>query len=82
MQGGLPLADLEAEAEHDFGREDVATVGGLMLAEFGRVPKTGETFEIDGWQFVVELIVRRRIRRVSVWPPHQSDEPHTGVGAS
>ena len=70
VQGGLPLADLEAEVEHDFGREDVATVGGLMLAEFGRVPRMGEAFEIDEWRFVVELIVRRRIRRVSVWPPN------------
>ncbi len=70
VQGGLPLADLEAEVDHDFGREDVATVGGLMLAEFGRVPRMAEAFEIDGWRFVVELITRRRIRRVSVWPPH------------
>ncbi len=69
VQGGLPLADLEAEVDHDFGREDVSTVGGLMLAEFGRVPRIGEAFEIDGWRFVVELIIRRRIRRVSVWPP-------------
>ena len=64
------MADLEAEVDHDFGREDVATVGGLMLAEFGRVPRMAEAFEIDGWRFVVELITRRRIRRVSVWPPH------------
>lgn len=74
VQGGLPLADLQAEVNHDFGREDVATVGGLMLAEFGRVPRMGEEFEIDGWRFVVELIVRRRIRRVSVWPPHAMSE--------
>jgi CBS domain containing-hemolysin-like protein len=74
VQGGLPLADLQAEADHDFGREDVSTVGGLMLAEFGRVPRIGEAFEIDGWRFVVELIIRRRIRRVSVWPPRPVDE--------
>ena len=81
VQGGLPLADLEAEVEHDFGREDVATVGGLMLAEFGRVPRMGEAFEIDSWRFVVELIVRRRIRRVSVWPPHPIDEDAAGIEA-
>ena len=83
VQGGLPLADLQAEVNHDFGREDVATVGGLMLAEFGRVPRMGEAFEIDGWRFVVELIVRRRIRRVSVWPPHAMGEAaaETGAGA-
>ncbi len=69
VQGGVALVDLEAELEHDFGREQVATVGGLALAEIGRVPKAGESFEIDGWRFVVEVVARRRVRRVSVWPP-------------
>ncbi|MES2124378.1 MAG: hemolysin family protein [Gemmatimonadota bacterium] len=76
IEGGVPLADLEAELEHDFEREDVATVGGLVLAELGRVPRTGETLEIDGWRVDVELVVRRRIRRVAFWQPApaRSDE--------
>lgn len=73
VEGGVPLADLEAELEHDFEREDVATVGGLVLAELGRVPRTGETTEIDGWRVVVEMVVRRRIRRVAFWPPHTAE---------
>jgi CBS domain containing-hemolysin-like protein len=68
VQGGVALADLEQELERDFEREDVDTVGGLVLAELGRVPRTGESFELAGWRFVVELVIRRRVRRVSVWP--------------
>jgi magnesium and cobalt transporter len=68
VQGGLPLADLEAELQHDFGREQVATVGGLVLAEFGRVPRAGEERMIDGWRFVIDLVVRRRVGRITVWP--------------
>jgi CBS domain containing-hemolysin-like protein len=68
VQGGVALADLEQELARDFEREDVDTVGGLVLAEFGRVPRTGEAFELAGWRFVVELVIRRRVRRVSVWP--------------
>ncbi|MEP6589609.1 MAG: hemolysin family protein [Gemmatimonadota bacterium] len=68
VEGGVPLADLEAELEHDFDREDVATVGGLVLATLGRVPRSGESIEIDGWRVEVELVVRRRIRRVAFWP--------------
>jgi CBS domain containing-hemolysin-like protein len=64
--GGVALVDLEAEIGHEFEREDVATVGGLILAELGRVPRTGDTLDIDGWRFVVELVIRRRVRRVSV----------------
>jgi len=63
------LADLEAELAHDFGREDVATVGGLVLAEFGRVPRTGEERAIDGWHFVIDVVVRRRVRRVTITAP-------------
>ncbi|HEY4101532.1 MAG TPA: hemolysin family protein [Gemmatimonadales bacterium] len=68
VQGGIPLVDLEAELEHDFGQPQVATVGGLVLAEFGHVPKMGEARTIDGWRFVADLVVRRRVRRVTVWP--------------
>ncbi len=74
VQGGIPLADLEAELAHDFGQDQVATVGGLVLAEFGRVPRTGEERVIDGWRFVIDLVVRRRVRRITVWPPQPADE--------
>ena len=73
VEGGVPLADLEAQLEHDFERGDVATVGGLVLAELGRVPRPGETTDIDGWRVVVELVVRRRIRRVAFWPPDTAE---------
>ncbi len=69
VQGGVPLAELEVELQHDFGHEQVATVGGLVLAALGHVPRTGEERDIDGWRFVVELVVRRRVRRVAIWPP-------------
>lgn len=74
VQGGVALADLEEELDHVFEREDVATVGGLALAEVGRVPRTGESFTLDGWRFVAELVIRRRVRRVSIWPPEPEGE--------
>jgi CBS domain containing-hemolysin-like protein len=66
VQGGTALAELEAALGHRFERQDVSTVGGLVLAEFGRVPRTGELLELDGFQLIVEQIVRRRVRRVTV----------------
>lgn len=68
VQGGVPLADLEQELGHEFEREDVDTVGGLVLAQLGRVPRAGDAFTLDGWRFVTELVIRRRVRRVSVYP--------------
>jgi magnesium and cobalt transporter len=68
VQGGVPLVDLEAELDHDFEQDQVATVGGLVLAEFGHVPRTGEERVIDGWRFVADVVLRRRVHRVTVWP--------------
>jgi CBS domain containing-hemolysin-like protein len=66
VQGGAPLADLEAELGHVFSREDVSTVGGLVLTLFGRVPRAGETLELDGFRLTVDQVVRRRVRRVTL----------------
>ena len=68
VQGGVALAELESLLGHQFEREDVSTVGGLVLAEFGRVPRAGESVRIGDYDLTVEQIVRRRIRRVSVRP--------------
>lgn len=74
VQGGVALVDLEQELGHEFEREDVDTVGGLVLAELGRVPRIGDSFLLDGWHFTVELVIRRRVRRVSVRQVVETDD--------
>jgi magnesium and cobalt transporter len=76
VQGGVSLTDLEGELGHSFGRENVSTVGGLVLAELGRVPRPGESLAIDGFRMTVDQVVRRRIARVTVAP-----EAPTGASA-
>ena len=81
VEGSVPLSELESVLGHTFGREDVSTVGGLVLAEFGRVPKSGESFDLDGYHFVVDQITRRRVRRVSVQEvPAQTASTGEGAG--
>ncbi len=67
VDGGVPLSELEALLGHSFDREDVNTVAGLVLAEFGRVPRPGEALDLQGFRLVVELVVRRRVRRIGVY---------------
>jgi CBS domain containing-hemolysin-like protein len=69
VDGGVALSELEATLGHSFDREDVSTVGGLVLAEFGRVPRVGEAIDLQGYQLLVEQVVRRRVRRVAVRRP-------------
>jgi CBS domain containing-hemolysin-like protein len=66
VEGGVALTELEAALGHGFDRDDVSTVGGLVLAEFGRVPRSGESIDVEGYRLVVEHVVRRRVKRIAV----------------
>jgi magnesium and cobalt transporter len=65
VEGRVPLVDLEAELDYRFDRDDVGTVGGLVLAVAGRVPRVGERFTLGEFAFTIEQVTRRRVRRVS-----------------
>ncbi|MFN8648069.1 MAG: hemolysin family protein [Gemmatimonadales bacterium] len=81
VEGGVPLAELEALLGHHFQREDLATVGGLALDLFGRVPRSGERTEVDGYELVAEQVARRRVRRVLITRPAPLQaEPEEGAG--
>ena len=62
--GRLPLDDLSASTGHDFSSDEVTTVGGLVYARLGRVPRAGESFLLEGFRVIVERVVRRRVMRV------------------
>jgi magnesium and cobalt transporter len=73
VEGGVPLSELEALLGHSFHREDVTTVGGLVLDAFGRVPRSGEHTDVDGIDILVEQVARRRVRRVVVTRPARTE---------
>jgi len=66
VQGGVALSELEAVLGAGLGREDVNTVGGLVLAELGRVARVGDAVSVARYRFQVDQVVRRRIGRVKV----------------
>ncbi|HEX5576171.1 MAG TPA: hemolysin family protein [Gemmatimonadales bacterium] len=66
VEGSVALTELESALGHSFDRDDVSTVGGLVLAEFGRVPRSGESIDVEGFRLAVEHVVRRRVKRVGV----------------
>ena len=77
VAGRVSIADLTELLSHDFQREDLTTVGGLVYDAFGRVPRAGESATIDGFRVVVERVRRRRIERVyieRIVPPIQTEE--------
>jgi len=64
VSGRVSLTDLTELLGHDFQREDLTTVAGLVYDAIGRVPRAGESRELEGFKVVVERVRRRRIERV------------------
>ncbi|MBL0939632.1 MAG: HlyC/CorC family transporter [Gemmatimonadaceae bacterium] len=64
VSGRLTLDDLSDALRHDFSRDDVSTVGGLVLELLGRVPRAGESLQVGPFRVIVERVVRRKIERV------------------
>ncbi len=64
VPGRLTLDDLSEAVGHDFRRDDVTTVGGLILDVLGRVPRAGEALALGPFRVRVERVVRRKIQRV------------------
>lgn len=66
LSARLPLDDVNELTGSEFERQGVHTIGGLVLAVIGAVPRQGEVIVSGNFRLVVERVVRRRIVRVIV----------------
>jgi len=65
--GTTRVSDVNGELGLDLPEEeDFETLAGFVLAELGRLPKKGESFERDGATFTVSEASDRRVLRVEV----------------
>jgi CBS domain containing-hemolysin-like protein len=62
----VTLDDLSELTGDDLTREGVNTVGGLVLAIVGGVPKQGDSMMVGAQRLTVERVARRRVERVRV----------------
>ncbi len=76
MDGRVPFDDVRESFSLELEpTEDYATLGGFIVHQLGRFPKTGEVVELQGVRFVVERLEGRRIRRVRVVRDVPAEEP-------
>lgn len=61
-----PVEDFNAYFDTDFSDDDFDTIGGLVVHEFGHMPKRGETTLIERFQFNVQRADSRRIHLFQV----------------
>ncbi len=62
--GTVGVDDVSGRLEVEIERQGFETVGGYLLSRFGRVPRVGETLNVDGLQIEVLEAERRRVQRV------------------
>ena len=69
VSGRLPIQELSELLDRPIETDgSTSTVGGLLMAEVGRIPRVAETVSIDGLRFVVERREGTVLRRVRVEP--------------
>jgi magnesium and cobalt transporter len=62
VQALTPIDELNEIVGGDFSDDDYGTIGGLLMAEFGRVPEVDEIVVLDQrWEFRVTRADKRRI---------------------
>jgi len=70
-----PIADFNEYFSTAFSDEDYDTIGGLLMQEFGRLPRRGETIKIGDLEFRILRADRRRIDLLRVTVPFDIEPP-------
>jgi len=78
VRGHVPLEDL---ADHGVELVDdtVTSVGGLVFNRLGRLPRTGDSVDADGWRLTVEATRGTRVVLVAIEPSDEAAGPTEGV---
>ncbi|ACL30238.1 CNNM family magnesium/cobalt transport protein CorC [Buchnera aphidicola str. APS (Acyrthosiphon pisum)] len=53
----------------NFSDEEVDTIGGLVMKEFGHLPSRGESINIDGYSFKISIADSRKVIQIHVTIP-------------
>jgi magnesium and cobalt transporter len=70
-----PIVDFNEYFGTAFSDEEYSTIGGLLMQEFGRLPRRGETIRIGELEFRVLRADRRRIDLLRVITPTAIEPP-------
>ncbi len=69
VQALTPIDDFNEALGTDFSDDEYDTIGGLVVAEFGRLPEAGESVTVGEWRFEVESADDRRLHAMVVRRP-------------
>ncbi len=70
-----PIAEFNDYFGTAFSDEEYDTIGGLLMQEFGRLPRRGETISVGEMEFRIVRADRRRIDLLRVITPRAIEPP-------
>ena len=75
VQGNLKLDDINDALDTEFESEDYDSIGGLMIDNLDRLPKEGESVELEDNTVLTALkVARNRILSVKILLPEKKEE--------
>lgn len=74
VSGRTLLEDLKQELDIELSSDFVETLGGFIIEMAGRIPATGETFDINGYSFQIKEADSKQIQSVLIFPVARCSE--------
>jgi putative hemolysin len=66
VEGTVPTSRISEDIGVAFPDGEYDTVAGFIMSHLGRLPAEGESFDFEGWAFVVSEVHKHRINRVAL----------------
>jgi len=73
--GYVPIEDIEEFVLFGEHRHDVYTIGGLTIAELGKLPEVGEEVTIDDVRIRIEEVDGHAVKQVRIFYPQEAEKP-------
>ena len=75
IDGSTNLTDVNDALKIDLESEEYDSIGGYIIEKLDRLPKSGETIQLDnGIKMITELVKRNRVEKVHVFLPEKDSE--------
>jgi CBS domain containing-hemolysin-like protein len=75
VRGDMLISNLNALLEIDLPHDTASTIGGLIMDQLGRVPKVGDTVQIDKIRLQAEAIAHNSVTSARITlPPHGTEK--------
>ena len=75
IDGSTNLTDVNDTLKIDLESEEYDSIGGYIIEKLDRLPKSGETIQLDnGIKMITELVKRSRVEKVHVFLPEKNNE--------